>query len=247
MSTVSRAHDAFLTREAATAGSLAAMDSARFSLLNRLESVFPTGEMGIGHAAGEFLNSMVDWAARPTDAATRQVVLSQAEQVADRFAAAGAQLDELQLAVHEGLKADVAQVNQLARNVAELNQRIAAAQGLGQPPNDLLDQRDRLIGEISQKLQVSTIAADDGSVSLFVAGGQSLVLGTRVQTLTLEVDPRDASRAALGLDGWRLDAPAAGAGARRWRDRRRTCASRTRIWCKRAPNSVRWRRHWQAR
>lgn len=199
VSTVSRAHDAFLTREAATAGSLAAMDSTRFSLLNRLESVFPTGEMGIGHAAGEFLNSMVDWAARPTDAATRQVVLSQAQQVADRFAAAGAQLDELQLAVHEGLKADVAQVNQMARNVADLNERIAAAQGLGQPPNDLLDQRDRLIGEISQKLQVSTIAADDGSVSLFVAGGQSLVLGTRVQTLTLEVDPRDASRAALGL------------------------------------------------
>ena len=46
VSTVTRMHDQFLTREAATAGSLAAMDAARLGLLNQLESVFPTGEHG---------------------------------------------------------------------------------------------------------------------------------------------------------------------------------------------------------
>ena len=63
--TVTRAHDAFLSREAATAGSLAAMDAARLQMLRQLESVFPTGEQGVGHAAGEFLNAMVDLSARP--------------------------------------------------------------------------------------------------------------------------------------------------------------------------------------
>ena len=143
VATVTRAHDEFLTREAATAGSLAAMDSTRLGLLNQLESVFPTGEQGVGHAAGQFLNSMVDLAARPADAATRQVVLARAGEVADRFAAAGGQLDVLQLAVQEDLKANVAEINQLARNVAELNQRIASVLGLGHSPNDLLDQRDQ--------------------------------------------------------------------------------------------------------
>jgi len=199
VSTVTRAHNAFLSREAATASSLAAMDAGRLDMLRQLESVFPTGERGVGHAAGEFLNAMVDLSARPGDAATRQVVLARAGEVADRFAAAGAQLDVLQREVQETLKANVAQVNQLASSIAELNQRIASVLGLGHSPNDLLDQRDQALAALSQKLQLSTVEADDGTLTVFIAGGQRLVLGTQVQPLTVEVDPSDATRAALGL------------------------------------------------
>jgi flagellar hook-associated protein 1 FlgK len=199
VSTVTRAHDAFLSREAATAASLAAMDASRLDMLRQLESVFPTGEQGVGHAAGEFLNAMVDLSARPTDAATRQVVLARAGEVADRFAAAGAQLDVLQQEVQETLKAHVAQVNQLAASIAELNQRIASVLGLGHSPNDLLDQRDQALADLSQKLQLTTVEADDGTLTVFIAGGQRLVLGTQVQALTVEVDPTDATRSALGL------------------------------------------------
>jgi flagellar hook-associated protein 1 FlgK len=199
VTTVTRSHDAFLTREAATSRSLSALDRARLELLNQIENVFPTGEEGVGHAAGQFLNSMVDLAARPGDSATRQVVLARAGELAGRFAAAGAQLDGLQLAVREDLRATVSQVNQLARSIADLNQSIAAVKGLGQAPNDLLDQRERLISELSEHLQVSTVEADDGSLSVFVAGGQRLVLGTQTQPLTVEVDPSDPSRSALGL------------------------------------------------
>jgi flagellar hook-associated protein 1 FlgK len=199
VTTVTRAHDAFLTREAATAGSLAAMDQSRLDMLRQLESVFPTGEQGVGYAAAEFLNAMVDLSARPTDAATRQVVLARAGDVADRFAASGAQLDVLQQQVREELKSEVAQINQLAGSIAELNQRIASAAGLGQAPNDLLDQRDQALSALSQKLQLSTVVADDGTVTVFIAGGQRLVLGAQAQSLSVLVDPSDAARAALGL------------------------------------------------
>jgi flagellar hook-associated protein 1 FlgK len=175
------------------------MDSSRLAMLNRLETVFPTGEQGVGYAAGQFLNSMVDLAANPADSATRQVVLAQAGEVAARFSAAGSQLDALQVAVREDLKATVAEVNQLARSVAELNQRIASLVGLGQPPNDLLDQRDKVISDLSRHLQLSTVQADDGTLALFIAGGQRLVLGTQVQPLSVIVDPADPSRSALGI------------------------------------------------
>ena len=199
VTTVTRAHDSFLTREAAASASLAAMDQSRLQMLRRLESVFPTGEQGVGHAAGEFLNAMVDLSARPADAATRQVVLARAGEVATRFAAAGAQLDQLQLQVREDLQAGVAQINQLAGSIAELNQRIAAARGLGQPPNDLLDQRDQALSELSRHLQLSTVQADDGTLTVFVAGGQRLVMGAQAQALSLQSDPADSTRAALGL------------------------------------------------
>ncbi len=89
VTTVTRAHNDFLTREAATARSLAAWTQPGWHSCSQLENVFPTGEKGLGYAAGQFLNSMVDLAAQPQDTATRQVVLARAGDLADRFAAAG--------------------------------------------------------------------------------------------------------------------------------------------------------------
>ncbi|HPO19009.1 MAG TPA: flagellar hook-associated protein FlgK [Rubrivivax sp.] len=199
VTTVSRAHDAFLTREAASARSLAAMDSSRLELLRELETVFPGGEQGVGHAAGEFLNAMVDLSAHPGDASTREVVLARAQDVADRFANAGARLDALQQRVRDELQAGVAQINRLSANIAELNQRIGAAQALGQPPNDLLDQRDQALSDLSQLVQISTVRADDGSVSVFAAGGQNLVLRATAQTLRVQADANDASRLGVAV------------------------------------------------
>ncbi len=199
VSTVVRAHDEYLTREAAGARSLAAADEARLKSLQLMERVFPTGEAGVGHATGQFLNAMSDLAARPADAATRQVVLARAGDVASRFTNAAGQLDALQGGVNEELRADVAQVNQLAQSVASLNQKIAAVRGLGQPPNDLLDERDRTIAELSKYLQVSTVGAEDGSLAVFIGGGQRLVLGASAEKLVITQDASDASRSALAV------------------------------------------------
>jgi len=197
--TVTRAHDQFLTREAANAKAMAGMDTARLESLRRLEEVFRPGEQGIGHASGEFLNSMVDLASRPADLATRQVVLARAGEVADRFRLAGTQLDALQGDIDISLNDAVTRANALIGGIAELNARILAAnQGL--PPNDLLDERDRQVSELSQIVQAKTIQASDGSISVFFAGGVALVNGARSATLKAVPDVNDASRQALELD-----------------------------------------------
>jgi flagellar hook-associated protein 1 FlgK len=198
--TISRTHDEFLTHEAATAKSLASMDAARQVRLKQLEQVFPAGEGGIGYSAGQLLNSMVDLASRPGDTSTRQVVLARAEDMAARFRSASSQLDSIQAGVTEDLKATITTVNGIARSIAQVNQQIAAAAGTGQPPNDLLDQRDQLINKLSEHLQVSTVAAGDGTVGVFIAGGQQLVLGGNASSLRATLDPNDPSRVAFGLD-----------------------------------------------
>jgi flagellar hook-associated protein 1 FlgK len=198
--TVSRSHNAFLTREAATSRSLASMDAARLQALKQVENVFRPGEQGVGYAAGEFLNSIVDLASQPADSAVRQVVLARASDVADCFAAAGQQLDAVQAGVSEDLRTAVATVNELARGIAAVNQKIAGLSGLGQPANDLLDERDRLIGQLSDLVQVSTIAADDGSLGVFIGGGQRLVLGQLASSLSVVADASDPSRSALAIN-----------------------------------------------
>lgn len=199
VTTVARAHNDFLTREATTSRALAAADSTRLSQLKQLEAVFATGEAGIGYAASQFLNSFVDVANHPQDLAARSVALGNATELASRFNAAGRQMDSLQSNVTSDMRAAISAVNTLAQRVATMNQQIALAQGSGHTPNDLLDQRDQLIGEISSYIQVSTIPADDGSLNVFIGGGQSLVLGSNTTTLNAMSDEFDPSLVRVGL------------------------------------------------
>src|SRR2546423_3716055 len=121
VTTVSRAHDDFLTREAAATGAMAAADTTRAAQLKQLEAVFATGESGIGYAAGELLNAFVDVANKPQDLAARQVALARADDVASRFRAAGQQVEVLHADTTADIKAAVTTLNALVPPVADLN------------------------------------------------------------------------------------------------------------------------------
>ncbi|HEY6513522.1 MAG TPA: flagellar hook-associated protein FlgK [Burkholderiaceae bacterium] len=196
---ITRIYDQFLSREAMTSRSQAQFDATRLNQLQQLEAVFAGGDDGVGQSAGALLNAMVDLANRPQDMAARSVVLGRAGELASRFSAAASQLDDIQSGVTQMLQASVAQVNQLATQIAAVNDRIAASQGVGQPPNDLLDLRDRLLSDLSGYVQITTIAADDGTLGVFIGGGQRLVLGGQAAQLELSPDLYDGSRMAVSI------------------------------------------------
>lgn len=200
VTTISRAHDQFLTREAAATRSVAGATGARSDQLQQLEKIFGVGESGLGHAAGQLFNAFADVASNPQDLAARQVVLSRAEELATRFRTAGNQIETLQAGVTQELKIAVNSVNGLASQIASLNAQIAAVQGSGHTPNDLLDQRDMALSELSALIQVSTLAADDGTVSVFVGGGQQLVLGGTASSLATVPDPFDGAKVRIALN-----------------------------------------------
>ena len=197
--TVTRMHSDHLTREAAASRSLASMDAARLEVLQQIETVFPVGEAGLGQAMGGFLDATVDLANRPGDTAARQVVLARAQDTASRFASADEQLDAIQRHLGERIADSVGKVNDIARGIAEVNRKITALEGLGQPVNDLRDRRDQLIASLGEHIQVTTIPASDGSIGVFVAGGQRLVLGDSASPLLLQPDPEDPSRTAIAV------------------------------------------------
>lgn len=196
---VHRIFSEYLTREANATNSAAQIDQTRLRLLNQLETIFQTGEQGVGFSANQFLNSMVDLASKPADSSTREVVLARAQEMALRFSNAGRQLDTVQRGLVSDARAQVTEVNQLALNIAQANEKIAQVSGLGQPPNDLLDERDRLVAKLNSIVQVSTVQAADGSTSVFMAGGHMLVLGNETRPLSITQDPNDPSRAAIGF------------------------------------------------
>ena len=203
VTTVTRSTNEFLVKEVNVNTAQNSSDQTRLDKLKQLEGVLPTGETGLGYSASQVLNAFVDVANAPQDVSARQVALSKAQDWVSRMNTAGKQLQDLQSGVVSDMQSTVAQVNSLTKKIADVNQAIAKYQGSGHTPNDLLDQRDQLVKQLNQQVQVTTVPAEDGTLSVFMGGGQLLVLSNSAQTLAVVRDPADPSlgRVALATNG----------------------------------------------
>ena len=190
VATVLRNHSELLTRQATAAAATDAGDTARLERLRQLQDIFSGGESGIGISVNQMMNALSDVVNSPMDLTARNVALTRMDELASRMRDASQRLDEIGYTVQEQFKGSIFAVNNLAKNIAEVNGQIARAKGNGQPANDLLDRRDQLIREINQHIQTSQVEADDGSVSVFVAGSQPLVLGDKAASLSID-NPAD--------------------------------------------------------
>ena len=194
---VTRAYDAYLTRDALQTQALSSSDAIHYQKLQQLENLFPLGETGLGATMNTALNAWVDVSASPTDLTARTVAISTAQDFTARLRDTAATLDELRLTSKIQTDSVVGAINTLAGQIADLNQRIMAAQGASAAPNDLLDQRDQLIRKLNQHVQTTTVPASDGSLTVFVGGSQALVVGSSAGTMAAVADPIDASKLSI--------------------------------------------------
>jgi flagellar hook-associated protein 1 FlgK len=200
ISTVQRQHSEFLTRQAALSSSVAASDTQRLAQLKQLEDVFQGGDAGLGSAISDMMNAFSDVANAPTDLSARAVVLTRVDEATARIRTAESRMTDLRQGVGSELASAVASVNSLAVRISKVNQEIARTNGSGQAPNDLLDKRDQLIKELNGYVQTTSVAADDGTVSIFLASSQPLVLGNSVRPVALGNDSfGDPSKVKLTL------------------------------------------------
>ena len=204
--TVQRSHSDYLTRQVALSGSVAAADTKRHELLKQLEDLFPGGADGLGAAIGTMLNAFSDVASAPGDLSARTTVLGYAQETAARFSATATNLASLQQTVQSEIRVTVDNVNSLAQRIARANEQIANLQGSGHTPNDLLDQREQLIKELGALVQTTSLPSDDGSVGIFLAGSQPLVLGKTATPLALAADDfGDPSKSKLTISVGAID------------------------------------------
>lgn len=180
-----RNHNELLTRQAAAASAVKAGDSVRLDRLSQLQDVFSGGATGLGGAINDMMNAFSGVANAPTDMTARNVVLTRMDETATRLRGASERLDEISQSVNAQLQGSLTQINALAKSIAGVNAQIIEAKGNGQSPNDLLDQRDQLIRDLNVHIQTTQITADDGSVGVFVASSQPLVLGSTAASMSL--------------------------------------------------------------
>ncbi len=166
---------------------------ARFDKAGLLDGLLANPQTGITGAMNNFFSALQVAADDPTSIPARQVLLTEAGSLVDRFAALNQRITNLNATVNGEFGAYVTQINEIAKGIADLNGRIAAAgnQLDGQKPNDFLDRRDQLIRDLSKLVGVDVVEQSDGSLGVFIGNGQALVLGTTAAQLQVADGIRD--------------------------------------------------------
>jgi flagellar hook-associated protein 1 FlgK len=163
---------------------------------NQIDNIVGTTAGGLSTALQNYYSAWSTVANDPTSTAARQALLSQAQGVATAFQSSSSQLQGLNSSINSGITADVAQINSLGASIAALNQQVvvATANAGGQPPNDLIDQRDQLVSNLSKLVGISTTADKSGAVNVFIGNGQPLVLNNTTTALTTIPNQFNASQ-----------------------------------------------------
>jgi flagellar hook-associated protein 1 FlgK len=162
----------------------------------QIDNIVGTSAGGLSTALQNYYNAWSTLANDPTSTAARQALLSQAQSVQSAFSSTNTQLQGLNTSINQGIQGDVTQINSIGTSIAALNQQIvtATANAGGQPPNDLIDQRDELVSNLSQLVGISTTTDSTGAVNVFIGNGQSLVLNDQATALTTVGNQFNASQ-----------------------------------------------------
>ena len=183
-----RMADEFAIRQVRTDQALFSQMDAMAEQLQQIESVFFGEVAGIDQAIGKFFDALHVANASPASLPDRQVVLNEANALADRFNSVHARLDQQFATVRSLLEANLERVNELAVGISDLNRRISSIDSETNRGaiNPLLDQRDMLLQEVSRYFSVTAVEDNNGQVNVFIGKGQPVVLGSRASELDLD-------------------------------------------------------------
>ena len=200
VSTITRSYDDFVANQVRSSSSTLNYFDTYSGFATHVNNLLGDSSTGLTASLQGFTNAVQAVADTPTSVPARQTLLSQAQTLQQRLQSFDGNLQQLDAQVNSQFDTESNTISQLAQNIAQMNQRIVAAQGsTGQPPNDLLDQRDKLIDDLSTHVNVSTVVQSDGSANVFIGSGQSLVVGANASKLVTGQDGFDATRKTVLL------------------------------------------------
>jgi flagellar hook-associated protein 1 FlgK len=197
--TVQRRYDGFLADQVRTSLTGSGEADVYQAYASQLDNLYADPEMGLDPVLQRYFEAWNGVANDPSSIPARQVLLAEAGALTDRFHFLARRGAEIAQGVNRDIEGAITDVNTLARGIAELNETIVQAGGLSgnAPPNDLLDQRDQLVNQLASLVRVTYYAQDDGALNVFVGNGQSLVVGSTAASLSVAIDPADATRRVI--------------------------------------------------
>ena len=179
--------------------------------ISQIDNLLADREAGLAPLMQTFFSSLEDLASSPSDPAARQGVLGTANTLSAQFRSFDGYLQDMQTNINNQIKDEVVQINNTVEQIAGLNKEIALARArTGEAPNSLLNQRDFLVSELNERMDLRLNVQDGKTYNISLPNGQPLVSGTRsfkLEAVQADYDPqrtivgyRDGSGNTIQLD-----------------------------------------------
>jgi len=186
--TIIRKRDILLDENFRTASGQTGDAEMRRDLLSQMEGIFgEPSDAGMSTALDQFWGAWSDLASNPGSSASRGIVQQRGRQVAQLFNSYDTQLTQQRESATERLSGTVAQINQYAGQIAELNGQIMSAESGGDSANDLRDRRDLALDRLAAIAGTRVINQANGNVSVLI-GNSTLVDGTSARPLSMQLE-----------------------------------------------------------
>ena len=188
---ISRLYDQFAYREQVINQSNLGAANASNTSLTQLNGLLDSAGGAITGSIEQFYQSINSIADNPSDPALRDIAINQANTLATNFNNLNDSFDRIEASTNSEIEEIAKQISDLSTELANINGRILHTNSPGQPgqPNDLLDERDRLINQLAEFTNVNTVTDANGVMTVMIGSGNTLVAGSTA--LRVEVMPGD--------------------------------------------------------
>ena len=183
VSSITRSYDQFVVEQMRSSSSAYNQFQNYSELSSQIDKLLSDPATGVSGALNGFFGSLQQLSDDPASLPARQIVIAEANTLTSRLGAVDSQLGQVDKEINSRIKLSIEEINGLTARISDLDASIrdfSARNGDG-APNDLLDQRDQALFELSSFLNISVTRQDGQSVSVFAAGGQPLVLAGRAR------------------------------------------------------------------
>jgi len=199
---IRRIYNSYLGSQVVSAQTNKSQLDAQYAQIQQIDNMLADPKTGLSPAIQNYFNSLQDMSVFPADAPARQSVLSNAEALVASFQNVQGRMEDIRQGINQQVTASVQTINQTAQQLVAINQAVERAQSLsnGQPANDLLDQRDKLVQDLSKQIKV-TVTQQDNQYSVFIGNGQPLVTGSTSHSLVVLPSTTDPTRLEVAYGG----------------------------------------------
>jgi flagellar hook-associated protein 1 len=196
---VTRAYNELLAQQVRSSQASYSSTNTLATQAAQIDNMLSASSTGLTSTLQSFVNALQTLSSSPSSTASRQALLSEAQALTQQLTGYQGQISQYSASLEQQVGTDVTQINSLASGIASLNQQISNAQAGGQQPNQLMDERDNLIDQLSQYVTVNTATETDGAMDVYVGSGQALVSGSVAQKLSTIPSQYNATELDVGL------------------------------------------------
>jgi len=201
VASVTRVRDNFLDLQVQAQTALQGEWDTRQQQLSKVESIFPEpSDSGLGSTISKYWGAWQDVASDPTSTAARTALTEQASSLAMEINRDSTQLNMISTGIDSQVSQQITSVNDIAKQIASLNGQIQRVTITGDHANDLLDQREQLLEQLSAIVPATTMSLPDGTMTVLV-GGTDLVNNVSCRQLVAAADPTTGHITPTWADG----------------------------------------------